>query len=74
MIQRVCDREIWTHAQFRKSSRSNGGSQPDCVELAHARGRFGVRDSKLGQGSPVFSVSPADLGGLLAGIKSGEIA
>ena len=40
---------------WRKSTRS--GAQGDCVEVGSAPGIVGVRDSKLGEGSPVLVVS-----------------
>ncbi|GAA4851540.1 DUF397 domain-containing protein [Saccharopolyspora rosea] len=41
---------------WRKSSRSNGHGGM-CVEVGSAPGIVGVRDSKLGEGSPVLVVS-----------------
>jgi hypothetical protein len=51
-------------SRWRKSSRSqgNGGS---CVELRVNDEDFQVRDSKLGNASPVFDLAPSDLEGLL---------
>lgn len=40
-------------AQWRKSSRSNGGGAA-CVMVAQVPGVAGVKDSKLGQASPVL--------------------
>ncbi|WP_461144861.1 DUF397 domain-containing protein [Salinifilum aidingensis] len=39
-------------AVWRESSRSNGGGA-QCVEVGFASGARGVRDSKLGEDSPV---------------------
>ncbi|MFD6434042.1 DUF397 domain-containing protein [Streptomyces venezuelae] len=41
--------------KWRKSSFSSNGSDPDCVEVAHAPGRVHVRDSKEAPG-PQFAV------------------
>ncbi|WP_211116638.1 DUF397 domain-containing protein [Glycomyces buryatensis] len=61
-------------ASWRKSSRSVGSGE--CVEVAPVAASFAIRDSKLPtEGDfPHLRVSTADLGGLLAGIKSGDIA
>jgi len=50
--------------RWRKSSRSqgNGGS---CVELRADDNDFQVRDSKLGDTSPIFDLSDKDLLSLL---------
>lgn len=50
--------------RWRKASRSqgNGGS---CVELRAGEDDFQVRDSKLGNGSPIFDLSANDLISLL---------
>ncbi|WP_199042649.1 DUF397 domain-containing protein [Glycomyces salinus] len=42
--------------QWRKSSRS-GNSGANCVEVRANGSRFEVRDSKLGDGSPIFGMS-----------------
>ncbi|MHB9752925.1 DUF397 domain-containing protein [Streptomyces sp. BYX5S] len=49
-----------------KSSYSSGGSEPDCVEIAHTPATTHVRDSKT-PGAPHFSVSGAAWAGFLAG-------
>ncbi|THV32914.1 DUF397 domain-containing protein [Glycomyces buryatensis] len=50
---------------WRKSSRSSGGENSDCVEARSSAGDFQVRDSKLGDGSPIFDLKTADFTGLL---------
>jgi hypothetical protein len=52
--------------RWRKSSRS-GGTNGDCIELAHTRGA--MRDSKNPHG-PTLTV---DLSGILAAIKAGHL-
>jgi hypothetical protein len=58
--------------EWRKSSRSGGGNDDACVELARLGGCIGVRDSKDPDG-PRLGVSARDFGGLLARIKLGEL-
>lgn len=46
----------FTNAEWRKSSRSNGGGQ--CVEVAtNFASASAIRDSKLGDASPVLALS-----------------
>lgn len=52
-------------SNWRKSSRSNGGADSNCVEARQSATGFQVRDSKLGHDSPVFDLGAADLVGLL---------
>ncbi|WP_344487662.1 DUF397 domain-containing protein [Glycomyces endophyticus] len=52
-------------APWRKSSRSDGSANSDCVEARPAAVGFQVRDSKLGEGSPIFDLHTADFTGLL---------
>lgn len=53
---------------WRKSTRSGAGNDSNCVEVSPCADSdgFHVRDSKLGDGSPVFDLTSADLRGLLA--------
>lgn len=46
-------------SKWRKASRSqaNGGN---CVELRLVEGGFQVRDSKLGDASPIFNLTPTE--------------
>jgi hypothetical protein len=55
---------------YRKSSFSNDNG---CFELAGlGDGVVGLRDSKLGDGSPVLRLTRSQLAGLLEGAKAGE--
>lgn len=53
--------------RWRKSSYSSDNGA--CVEVAEEQH---VRDSKLGDGSPVLSVSRAQLTALVNGVKAGQ--
>lgn len=56
---------------WRKSSYSNGGGE--CVEVADLPDNgMGVRDSKLGEQSPIFTLSRAGWIGLLDAVKAGR--
>ncbi|WP_205325347.1 DUF397 domain-containing protein [Glycomyces sp. YM15] len=50
---------------WRKSSRSNGAENSACVEARPAATGFQVRDSKLGDDSPIFELKTADFTALL---------
>jgi hypothetical protein len=52
-------------SSWRKSTRSNGGADSNCVEARQRAEGFQVRDSKLGHASPVFALQAADFAGLL---------
>jgi hypothetical protein len=54
-----------TQGRWRKSSRS--GAQSNCVELRH--GLDAVRDSK----NPAGPVLTADVGALVAAVRSGQV-
>lgn len=54
-----------SQAGWRKSSRSSGQVDSQCVEARPASTGFQVRDSKLGNGSPIFDLGSADFTGLL---------
>lgn len=49
---------------WRKSSRS-GDQGANCVEARTHSGRFEVRDSKLGEGSPIFELGSEEFVSLL---------
>jgi hypothetical protein len=46
--------------QWRKPSRSSGGNNDQCVEARAADPVVQIRDSKLGDASPILDASPAD--------------
>jgi len=50
---------------WRKPSKSSGGENSDCAEARTDASGFQVRDSKLGEGSPIFELKTADFKGLL---------
>ncbi|MCD0447216.1 DUF397 domain-containing protein [Glycomyces sp. A-F 0318] len=50
---------------WRKSSRSDGAANSDCVEARTVGTGFQVRDSKLGDDSPIFDLKTADFTALL---------
>lgn len=58
---------------FEKSKRCDN-SGPNCVEVEIGDGVVRVRDSKLGEGSPVLSFTPEEWNTFCAGIKDGEFA
>jgi hypothetical protein len=59
---------------WRKSSYSTGDSSGgECVELAPLpEGGVAVRDSKLGDQSPVVNFTQAELRAFVLGVKAGE--
>lgn len=61
-----------TPTPWKKSSYS-GGNGGSCVELRDNDGRREIRDSKLGDASPILSFSPAAVAELLADIKDGRL-
>lgn len=60
----------WSQAVWRKSSRSSGEGQ--CVEVARVDDTIGVRDTKLGEASPVLEFTPDEWRAFIAGMKDGE--
>lgn len=50
---------------WRKSSCSNSTGDQNCLEARSFSGQFQVRDSKLGEDSPVFDLPAAEFSGLL---------
>jgi hypothetical protein len=66
----------WDGQLFRKSSRSNGSGDGNCVAVAVQGDEVAVGDTKSPAADTYahLRVSTADLGGLLAAIKAGTIA
>ncbi len=54
------------------ASWSDSGDAP-CVEVVFLRGHRLVRDSKLGDASPVLAVSPAEWSVFTAVVKAGRL-
>jgi hypothetical protein len=54
---------------WRKSTRSGGGDDSQCVEARSQSGAFQVRDSKLGHDSPIFNLGATDFKALLSGVE-----
>lgn len=63
------DRAVW-----RKSSRSSGSGNGNCVEVAGLVSAVAVRDSKLPTegGFPHLLVGPGDWSAFLEGVKSSD--
>lgn len=59
-------RTTWTKSSF--SGNNNG-----CVEVACLGEQVFVRDSKLGEGSPVLTFSPHEWSCFVAGVRAGEL-
>ncbi|WP_307789066.1 DUF397 domain-containing protein [Glycomyces salinus] len=53
-------------SEWRKSSRSSGGANDQCVEARALAGAVQVRDTKLGEESPILDVSPDTWRGFVA--------
>jgi len=51
--------------KWRKSSRSQGNADSNCVEARTASNGFQVRDSKLGDDSPIFNLAGQEFTSLL---------
>jgi len=51
--------------KWRKSSRSQGNADSNCVEARTASSGFQVRDSKLGDDSPIFGLGAEEFSSLL---------
>ncbi|MGH3871078.1 MAG: DUF397 domain-containing protein [Pseudonocardiaceae bacterium] len=60
-----------SHATWCKSSRSNGGGDGACVEVAELPGRVAMRDSKDPAG-PVLAFTGAEWRAFVGGVRTGE--
>ncbi|WP_421671850.1 DUF397 domain-containing protein [Saccharopolyspora spinosa] len=56
---------------WRKSSRSSGND--NCVEIGEAPAARGVRDSKLGEASPILTFSRRTWSTFVTAVKAGEL-
>lgn len=66
------DDQVSSPAMWKHSSRSGGNGQ--CVEVADLLGgTCGVRDSKLGDASPVLAVTASQFAALLDDLKAGQL-
>jgi hypothetical protein len=54
---------------WRKSSRSGGNQDNNCVEVRLNDGAPQVSDSKLADDRPILTLTPASYNGLLAWVK-----
>lgn len=51
---------------------SHSGDKGTCVQVAELGGEIGVRDSKLGDRSPVLAFTPDEWAAFTAGVRDGE--
>ena len=58
--------------QWKKSTKSGGGN--GCVETRYVDGTIEVRDSKLGEQSPVLQFNRTEWAAFLGGATEGEFA
>ena len=65
------DRPEYADARWFTSSYS--AAQAQCVEVAFLSGHRLVRDSKLGDASPVLAVSPDEWSAFTAVVKAGRL-
>ena len=63
-------RQDWTQASWKKATAS--GSGDNCVEHAVVNGIHGVRDSKLGDSSPILEFSQGEWDAFKDGVARNE--
>lgn len=74
MNHEIAQNVLRSCTQWRKSSYSSPDGQ-ECVEITtELSGWVGVRDSKLGAGSPVLAVMTEEWQAVLAGTRTGKPA
>ncbi|MGQ0774615.1 MAG: DUF397 domain-containing protein [Pseudonocardiales bacterium] len=61
------------HVTWRKSSRTNGGVDGNCVEVAELADQVAMRDSKDPVG-PVLAFPRTQWGVFLGGVRAGQLA
>lgn len=61
-----CVEARFLSSEWRKSSRSGSNDQGQCVEARALAGAVQVRDTKLGEASPILDVSPDTWRGFVA--------
>ena len=54
---------------WRKSSRSSNSGDQNCVEARRQGSAFQVRDSKMGESSPIFDLDPKAFKSLLGAAR-----
>lgn len=54
---------------WRKSSRSSNSGDQNCVEARRQGSAFQVRDSKMGENSPIFDLDPKAFASLLGAAR-----
>lgn len=57
-----------------RKARASGDNGQGCVEVGYATDRVGIRDTKLGETSPVLAVTAATFGELQHAIRDGRLA
>ncbi|WP_019852635.1 DUF397 domain-containing protein [Actinopolyspora mortivallis] len=62
----------FSQARWRKSTRSNGSGA--CVDVGIAPSAAGVRDTKLGEDSPILAFTRSQWSSFLTTIKSDRLA
>lgn len=55
---------------WHKSTRSPNNN--NCVEVGSAPGKRGIRDTKIGEASPVLSIGDSQFGTLIDSIRAGR--